>query len=413
MSVAPAHPVSEDRFTRPIAAILFFSVAVMVVGQSCLFTILPPIGRQIGLSETQIGLVMSIHGLFMLFAGPWWGALSETVGRRRVILIGAVLYTFSILLFGVVIQAALGAAITGTLAMWLLIGSRSIFAIGAGAVLPASMAMAADLSSRTTRLKAMSLLASAVSTGAILGPAASAFLAGLGLAAPFYIIAVCGVLTLLTSRVMLPTTRPQGFSAAPSFRNLLRGRVLLIAAASWCFMCGTFGIFSILGFHVQDHFQLGAVEAARFMGLGLMGAAGVNVLMQSFVIRRLKVSVKVLVAIGVPLTIASFVCMWLAGGVWGFVAALMLNGFGQSFVNPAFTTALSLSVGTAGQGRLAGLSTSTQALGFLVGPVSSAVMYSAHEILPFAVGCAMTMISLGMMLAVRKQTAAEASESSQ
>ena len=149
--------------------------------------------------------------------------------------------------------------------------------------------------------------------------------------------------------------RPQGFGATPSFRNLLRGRVLLIAAASWCFMCGTFGIFSILGFHVQDHFHLGAVEAARFMGLGLMGAAGVNVLMQSFVIRRLKVSVKGLVAIGVPLTIASFVFMWMAGGVWGFVAALMLNGFGQSFVNPAFTTALSLSVGAAGQGRLTGV----------------------------------------------------------
>jgi len=148
-------PTSDDRFTRPIAAILFFSIAIMVVGQSCLFTILPPIGRQIGLSEFQIGLVMSIHGLVMLFAGPWWGALSETVGRRRVILIGAALYTISILLFGLVIQAALGAAITGTLTMWLLLASRSVFAIGAGAVLPASMAMAADLSSRPNRLKAM------------------------------------------------------------------------------------------------------------------------------------------------------------------------------------------------------------------------------------------------------------------
>ena len=89
----------DDRFTRPIAAILFFSIAIMVVGQSCLFTILPPIGRQIGLSDTQIGVVMSIHGLFMLFAGPWWGALSETVGRRRVILIGAALYVISTLFF--------------------------------------------------------------------------------------------------------------------------------------------------------------------------------------------------------------------------------------------------------------------------------------------------------------------------
>jgi DHA1 family tetracycline resistance protein-like MFS transporter len=356
---------------------------------------------------------MSIHGLVMLFAGPWWGALSETVGRRRVILIGASLYTISILMFGLVIQAALGAAITGTIAMWLLIASRSVFAIGAGAVIPASMALAADLSSRPNRLKAMSLLATAVSTGAILGPATSAFFAGLGLAAPFYIIAACGLLVLVTSRAKLPIIRPTMHTASPSFRNLLRGRVLLIAVASWFFMCGTFGIFSVLGFRVQDHFSLDALAAARFMGLGLMGAAAVNVVMQSVVIRQLKMGTKALVVIGVPITIASFVLVWSAGSEFAFVAALMLNGFGQSFVNPAFTTALSLSVGASGQGRLAGLSTSTQALAFLLGPVSAAIMYAAAPLAPFIVGSIMTIVAMGLMLAVPTQTAAEADDSRQ
>jgi len=404
-------PTSDDRFTRPIAAILFFSIAIMVVGQSCLFTILPPIGRQIGLSEFQIGLVMSIHGLVMLFAGPWWGALSETVGRRRVILIGAALYTISILLFGLVIQAALGAAITGTLTMWLLLASRSVFAIGAGAVLPASMAMAADLSSRPNRLKAMSLLATAVSAGAILGPGSSAVFAGLGLAAPFYFIAVGGLVAWVTSRAMLPVIRPTMHSTSPSFRNLLRGRVLLIAVASWFFMCGTYGIFSILGFRVQDHFALEAIEAARLMGLGLMGAAGVNVIMQSFVIRRLKIGTKALVAIGVPLTITSFVFTWTANSELAFVGSLMLNGFASSFVNPAFTTALSLSVGASGQGRLAGLSTSMQALAFLLGPVSAATMYAAAPMAPFIVGSTMTTVAMGLMFVLSKQSAAEAAES--
>jgi len=398
---------SEDRFTRPIAAILFFSIATMVVGQSCLFTILPPIGRQIGLNDMQIGMIMSVHGLFMLFAGPWWGALSETVGRRRVILIGASLYTISTLFFGLVIEAALGAAITGISALWLLLISRSIFAVGAGAVTPASMALAADLSSRENRLRAMSLLASAVSTGAILGPATSALLASLGLAAPFYFIAGCGLVSWVASRAMLPAIRTTVHSSAPSFRNLLRGRVLQIAAASWFFMCGTYGIFAIFGFHVQDRFALQAVEAARFMGFGLMGAAAMSVLMQTFVIRRLKMSTKAMAAIGVPVTILSFVCVWIATSEWSFVAALMLNGFGQSFVNPAITTALSLSVGASGQGRLAGLSTSTQALAFLLGPISGAALYSVGPSVPFIVGCSMTLVALGLMLTVRQQTQAE------
>jgi len=400
-------PAGDERFTRPIAAVLFFSIAVMVVGQTCLFTILPPIGRQIGLTETEIGLVMSIHGLFMLVAGPWWGALSETVGRRRVILIGAIIYTVSILIFGLIIEAALRAAVTASSAMWLLIASRSLFAIGAGAVTPGAMAMAADLSSRENRLKAMSLLAAAVSTGAILGPAASALFAGLGLATPFYVIAVCGLAALIASRLMLPAVRPAIHAGTPSFRSILRGRVLMIAAASLCFMLGNYGIFSILGFQVQDAFHLDAVQAARYMGLGLMGASAASIAMQSFIIRRVKVRGRILVAIGVPITVASFAWMFLAPDVWSFVAAITLNGFGQSFVNPAITTALSLSVGSAGQGRLAGLSTSTQALAFLIGPVSTAAMYGAKAELPFMIGGALTLICMGLIFLTPKLTAQE------
>ena len=162
---------------------------------------------------------------------------------------------------------------------------------------------------------------------------------------------------------------------------------------------------------MQDHFALEAIEAARLMGLGLMGAAGVNVIMQSFVIRRLKIGTKALVAIGVPLTIASFVFTWTANSELAFVGSLMLNGFASSFVNPAFTTALSLSVGASGQGRLAGLSTSMQALAFLLGPVSAATMYAAAPMAPFIVGSTMTTFAMGLMFVLSKQSAAEAAES--
>jgi MFS family permease len=400
----PSPPGSADqRFTPPIAAVLFFAVAVMVIGQSCLFTILPPIGRQIGLSEFQIGLVMSIHGVFMMAAGPWWGAFSETAGRRRVIVIGAVLYTLSILMFGLVIDAALQAAISGAAAMWLLIGSRSVFAVGAGAVTPASMALAADLSTRDGRLRAMSLLAAAVSTGAILGPAASAVFAGLGLAVPFYVIAALGLAALAAARTMLPPVRPHMPATSSSFRTILHGRVLAISIASWCFMCGNYGIFSIFGFHVQDRFALDAVSAARYMGLGLMGAAAVNVVMQTLVIRHLRWPAAALVALGTPLTIASFAWAWAAASPGAFVVALTLNGLGQSFVNPAVSATLSLSVDVSGQGRLAGLSTSTQALAFLIAPVSAAAMYAHDPALPFMIGSIMTIFTIWIMATAPRQ----------
>lgn len=402
--------VAPNQFTRPIALVLCFAVTIMVVAQSCLFTILPPIGRQIGLNELEIGAVMSIHGVFMLVAGPWWGAFSETAGRRRVILIGAVVYTISVLLFGLVIDAALRGAVTSTMALWLLIGTRSIFAVGAGAVTPASMAMAADLSSRETRLKAMSMLAAAVGTGAVLGPSASALFAGLGLAVPFYIIGGLGVVAIVAARTVLPQTRPQVYSSSPSFRNLLRGRVLAIAISSWCFMCGNYGSYAIFGFFVQDQFQLDAIEAARWMGIGLMCASAVSVASQSFIVSKLKVSTAYMVMFGGPISIASIAWAWITTDPWMFVAALTLNGFGQSFVNPAIATALSLSVGASGQGRLAGLSTSTQAMAFLIGPVSSAALYGIQPIIPFLIGPLFIIIAMVIILALPKVTAVSDTE---
>jgi MFS family permease len=398
----PSGHGTKPQFTKGVAAVLFFAVAIMVVAQSCLFTILPPIGRQIGLSELEIGAVMSIHGVFMLFAGPWWGAFSETAGRRRVILIGAVVYTVSVLAFGLVIEASLQAAVTSTATLWLLIGTRSVFAVGAGAVTPASMALAADLSSREQRLKAMSLLAAAVSTGAILGPSASALFAGLGLAAPFYIIAGLGLLVVILAKTVLPKTRVQVHASSPSFKNLLQGRVLAIAVSSWCFMCGNYGTYAIFGFFVQDHFQLNAVDATQWMGVGLMSASAASVLSQSFLVSRLKVGVPVLVIAGSLLCLAAFFWAWQATDQLTFTLALTLNGFGQSLVNPAIATSLSLSVGASGQGRLAGLSTSTQALAFVVAPFSAAVLYGVEPIIPFYVGTIFIVAAVLLTVAVHR-----------
>ncbi|MDX2142938.1 MAG: MFS transporter [Rhodospirillaceae bacterium] len=400
----PAPGPMPDRFTGRIAATLFFAVMIMVVGQSCLFVILPPIGRQIGLAEYQIGMVMSVHGLVMLFTGPLSGAASDAWGRRRVIVFGSALAALSILAFGFIVDAGLSAAITGFTVMLLLMASRTVFAVGAGAVTPGAMALAADLSARENRLKAMSLLAAATSTGAMLGPSSAAFFSGLGLAAPFYVIGGFALLAVAAGRFVLPVTRTGGARAARGMIHLLKGRVLRVSLASLCFMCGNFGIFSVLGFFVQDHFGLDASAAARWMGLGLMGAAGMNVLVQWAIIGRWRMNPRAMIAVGTICTVASYVGAYMAAQPWLFVAAVMLNGFGQGFVNPALQTALSLSVGAADQGRIAGLSTATQAMAFLVAPVSSAVLYGLNAPTPFIVGVILIALG-GVVVPARREPA--------
>lgn len=382
-----------------VSATLFYAVMIMVVGQAFLFTILPPIGRQVGMADYQIGLVMSVHGLFMLFTGPMWGAASESWGRRRVIVIGGGTFVVSVVMFGLIVDAALNGLVGGMTVLWLLVGSRALFALGAGAVTPASMALAADMSSREMRLRAISMLTAATSMGAIIGPSVSAFFTNLGLSAPFYLIALAGLMILVSARIWLPKTRTVQSSSAGSYRHLLKGPILRIAISAIFFMCGTYGTFSIVGFFVQDRFSLEPVPAAQAMGLGLMCAATANVFVQAFLLRRINQSAKTLILIGVILTVASIAMIWLAETRTMFLLAMMTNGLGMGFSMPAINTSLSLAAGPDAQGRIAGISTSSQAIAFLVAPASAAAMYQAVNWSPFVMGIAVSVISLAFFLA--------------
>ena len=387
-------PASEDRFTRPIAAMLSYSVAAMIVGQSCLFTVLPPIGRQIGLAEYQIGLVMSVHGLFMLFTGPVAGTLSEIWGRRRILVGGSALYAGSIMLFGFIIDAASRGLLAVSTVLVLLVSSRAVFAIGAGAVTPGAMALAADLSSRDRRLHAMSLISTAISVGAILGPSSAAFFTGLGPAVAFYVIAGFAMAGAIAARFVLP--EPPRHVRTPGRLGLtgLWGRPMMMAASSALYLLGCYGIYAVLGFHFQDRFVLNTTDAAQMFGLALMASAATNVLTQTFVIRPLKAGVTTMMFIGVPVTIAGFLLMGFGTLVPVVFAGMLICAAGQGFANAALATGLSLSVGASGQGRVAGLSTSAQAIAFLIGPSGGAMLYQSGFHLPFEVGSAICAAAL-------------------
>jgi len=377
---------------------------VMLMGQSFLFSILAPIGREIGLVEYEIGMIMSVHGFFMLFTGPMWGGISESWGRRKVIVLGSLCYATSIFFFGLVVGLSLDGVVSGVVIVISLVASRALFAVGAGAVTPGALAMAADLSSPQTRLKAISILTAATSTGAIIGPVAAVF-AGLGLVVPFYIIASLGMLGVIGGGLILPENSPRERRSTGGYLSLLRGPTLLITLAAICFMSGLYGAFSALGFHVQDRFSLDTVGAARLMGIGLMAAAATNVFTQAVIIRRTRATPGLLVALGAPLTMLSLVVIWAAGVPATFIMGMIINGFGQGLCLPALNTALSLTAGPESQGKIAGLSTFAQAMAFFVAPMSGAALYQLVPSAPFVVGSILVLGSLVLMGLLRTRSA--------
>ncbi len=191
-----------------------------------------------------IGVVAAAYyvGSF-LFSAPL-GRLSDSVGRKPVIVAGVGLYAVSTLLF-----------ITATHPGWFIL-FRFLEGVGAAAVTPAGQALVAELSTEQTRSRAYGWLTTAQFGGLVAGPMLAWPLYSLGGGEgkwAFYTIFLFGsALSALTAIVLLITVKEPVHAKHrravkvpnPPFRRLITKPVLafLIVAATGHFAMGVFEV---------------------------------------------------------------------------------------------------------------------------------------------------------------------------
>ena len=164
--------------------LVMFSVLATGIGQSMTFTLLAPLGREVGFGEVQIGLIISCSALVFTLTSPFWGRTSDRWGRKPVLLMGLFGYTFGCIMFATVFFFGLKGVLSGTTLYLLVISSRVLMASLMSAAPSAASAYIADTTTTEQRVAGMGRLGAARTLGAILGPAMCGFLAVIGLLAP-------------------------------------------------------------------------------------------------------------------------------------------------------------------------------------------------------------------------------------
>ena len=144
-------------------------------------------------AATLSGLLISLFALMQLFFGPFFGTLSDQIGRR---------YIFLFLLSTIIIYHlifALGQS------LWLLFLGRLIGGVGA-ATNPISTAILADVSVPEERAVKFGYLGAAFGLGFVVGPVVGGFLGEFGTRAPFWVAAFLAGINLLLGWLYLPET---------------------------------------------------------------------------------------------------------------------------------------------------------------------------------------------------------------
>lgn len=376
--------------------LLFLALFNSILGLSVLFPILGPLGRQLGLSDVQVGALSTGYALMQLLTATYWGRQSDRRGRKPVLLIGIVGFALGFLGFALVARLGMQGALGGTGLFGALLATRVFGGALSSATLPTGQAYAADLSDREDRTSAMAVIGMAFGLGVIFGPAIGAGLAALfdDLLAPVYFSAGVALLNALFVALRLPEPerRATGERASPS-RSLAKTLWPLLAVGLAATLASVV-MEQTVAFYFQDRLGIDELTTARTVGLALAAYGVVAVLSQGFLVRRFRWPPRALLRVGLPVAAAGLVLFVFAQGFATLTTALVLQGLGQGLLLPGVTAALSLGVEDHEQGAVAGLNSAAQGLGRTLGPVLGTSLYQLRHELPYAFGAAL----LGLVL---------------
>ena len=374
--------VPKGKIPRFTAMALSYGMLVSSIGNNFLITILPPLGRELGFIEWQIGVILAVGGLFLLLTGPIWGRISEDKGRKKVMLFGAVGYVITSGIFAVIIDLRI-ASVLGVFTCFILLTiTRSIYTITSGAIYPATIAMAADLTSRKNRAGGLALITASWGFGSVIGPAIAAIFTIISPTAPFYAVTIMGLLAVYLYYAIEEPIKHKKTSNS-GFRNILTKEILTILTGFTILILGNISMIVILGFYLQDKFGLDTVTTARNVGIALSVSAIAQICFQVIILPRLKWSPRKMLNVGLPIAIIGTAMVLNANNYSTIILAMILFGLGSAVAWPSYMTAASLAAGTENQGNVAGLTSAFQAFSFMSGPILGTIAYQLNPTLPF------------------------------
>jgi len=361
--------------------ILFATLFQVLLGFGIVIPILPYFAKELGANSLQMGLLVTVWAGAQFLFSPLWGAFSDRVGRRPVLLVGLAGYALT---FGVIAVAQ---------DIWIVMLARFLGGVLSAATIPTASAYMADTSAVEERASRMAAMGAAQNLGFMGGPALGGVLAsvGLGYRQAFLVAMGLALLNWIVAYFTLPEptrrSAPAKGSGSRGFSGLKAVRVALAGPEALLFLlafAGTFGgssMFSMLGYFLID--RLGAGADLSGIAFTVQGIA--SVIFQGVLVGWASGRFGEERSIG-----------WaLLSGVAGFMALILSHDFvtamigvifitlAVSFVRPLVTAMVSRRTRME-QGVTMGIQTSFDALGRTVAPMWAGMVYLWQDWAPFA-----------------------------
>ena len=356
--------------------ILFLIVVIDLVGFGIIIPLLPFYAEFYQASPETVGLMMATYSFTQFLAAPFWGQLSDRIGRKPVLVLSMAAAVGSYILLGFAES------------LWMLFAARAVGGAMAGNI-SAAFAYVADITTHETRAKGMGLIGAAFGIGFISGPAIGGILAGsdpinADFQSPAFAAAALSAIALILAFGLLKESLSLEIRqriARKSSRNLLSivnrafkiphlGLLLVLTFLSTLVFAGleaTFAMWSRrqFGWGPEQNgylFAFVGILSALIQG-GLIGR-----LTQKFGENGLIIQGSLALSIGIALIPFS-------SNIIILIIAMSIAGYGFSVISPALNSLISLQTGKEEMGEIMGVTRSASTMARFIGPAWAGFLF--------------------------------------
>ncbi len=359
---------------------------VNMLGYGIIIPILYSYSKKYGLSDFQNGLLFALFSICQFFATPIIGRLSDTFGRRPLLLVS---------LLGTAVSFFMIAFAPNALVLFL---ARALDGLTAGNI-PVAFAVISDSSKPEERAKAFGFIGAAFGFGFVFGPATAALTLGLGESAPFITAGIISLIAVLLTFVYLPETnthmgeskRGKLFDFPKMWHTLFDPQIGITFLISLIFYLA-FSCAIIYGFQPFTMKVMKLTQTQNALLFTFFGIIGL--LSQVFLVGKLSklFGIKAAFSASMLVTGISFIFMYFSHSLVYFIGATFILALANTVVQTLIPTILSQQADAKSQGSVMGLNASYQSVGMIVGPILGGIVATYSIPLPFLIGFCLLLI---------------------
>lgn len=394
------------KMSNPLALyILMFNMFIAMSGIGLIIPIMPEYLGTFGVAGQALGFLIAVFSLAQFVFAPLAGDLSDKHGRKKLIIIGLIIFGLAQLAFGLSTH------------LWMLYAARFVSGLGSAFLIPPMMAFVADITTVEERGRGMGLLGASMSLGFMIGPAIGGFLSNISLEFPFFFATTMALTAAVFSFFFLPNPAPRPVTESVSnlkreglFQQMKRSAAtpyFVMFIVMFVFSFGLANFQSTISLYVDHKYGYTPSEIAVIITVG----GFVGVIAQTFIINPLFKRFGEMKVILVNLVIAAIGMIWIlfVDSFAMILVVAMVFFTATALLRPAVNTLVSKLAGKE-QGFAAGMITAYMSLGNMVGPALAGTLFDINISYPYIVGTGLLLTCFGIAFVWSKKKAAMLSQ---